>query len=221
MSRCTACAVRVEGTWERCPLCGHPLVGDVVPSPFPSAPLVVSRTRLTRTLVIVSLGIIALSLAAQLLLGRGPELLGAVPSVWLGLCTMWLIAVMAFRARRSIARSTLWTVVLVGGLSAYWDYLTGWHRWSLSYAIPIVAASAIIALVIVVRAMRLEPGEHILDSAVTTLLGLVPLAMLVLGWVPVALPSAICGVVAFASLVEIQRVHGSAVRDELARRLHV
>lgn len=52
---------------------------------------------------------------------------------------MWLVVLAAVRARRRVNRSTLWTVALVCALSAYGDYLTGWHRWSLSYAIPIVA----------------------------------------------------------------------------------
>ena len=196
MSRCTACAVRIEGTWETCPLCGASTVGAGTPAPFPSVPLTYSWARLLRMLLLVSLGVIAVSLAAQLLLGRGAELFGA-------------------------ARSTLWTVALVCALSAYCDYLTGWHRWSLNYAIPIVAASAIIALVIIVRTMRLEPGEHVLSSALVVLLGLVPLVLLMLGQVPVRLPSGICGAIAVASLVRLAWVRGADLRHELARRLHL
>lgn len=221
MSRCTACAVRIEGTWETCPLCGASTVGAGAPSPFPSVPLPYSWARLLRMLLLVSLGVIAVSLAAQLLLGRGAELFGAARSVWLGICTMWLVVLAAVRARRRVARSTLWTVALVCALSAYWDYLTGWHRWSLSYAIPIVAASAIIALLIIVRAMRLEPGEHVLSSALMVLLGLVPLVLLMLGQVPVRLPSGICGAIAVASLVRLAWVRGADLRHELARRLHL
>ncbi len=81
MSRCTACAVRIEGTWETCPLCGASTVGAGTPAPFPSVPLTYSWARLLRMLLLVSLGVIAVSLAAQLLLGRGAELFGAARSV--------------------------------------------------------------------------------------------------------------------------------------------
>lgn len=39
--------------------------------------------------------------------------------------------------------------------------------------------------------MHLEPGEHVLSSALVVLLGLVPLVLLMLGQVPVRLPSGI------------------------------
>lgn len=221
MTRFTRCAVGVEGDWEQRPPCGSMLIGSSTASPFPAVPLHFSRRRILRVLLIVSLAVIGASLAAQLLLGTGAQLFGAARSVWLGICTMWLIALLTLRSRCDVARTTARTVSLVCALCAYWDYLTGWHRWSLSFAIPITIASAIVALVIIVRAMRLEPGEHILSSAVTIVLGLIPLALLMLGQVPVALPSALCGVIAVTSLVQLQQVSGKDLRQELSRRLHL
>lgn len=221
MRRCAECLVRVEGDWERCPLCRAPLIGHATPSPLPDAPLVYSRRRVLRTLFVTSLAVIAASLLAQLLFRQGLAGFGAVRSVWLGIATMWLVVLMAVRKRRNVAKGTVYLVVLVGLLCVYWDYLTGWHRWSVTYAVPIVCACAVVALLITVRVMRIEVGEHILYSALTVLLGLVPLVFLALGWTTTPLPSAICGVLSLGVLGLLQLARGAEVRHELAKRLHL
>lgn len=223
MRRCADCSVDVEGGWERCPLCGAAVQGeprDAVPSPFPAIPLAYSRRKLLRTLFAVSIAMILLSFATQLFFNPDAPI-GALRSVWLGIASMWLVVLMAVRKRRNLAKSTVYLVVLAGLVCAYWDYLTGWHGWSLSYAIPIVCGSAIIALLITVRLMRIEVGEHIVYTGLAVLLGLVPIVFLVFGWADQRLPSAICGALSLLSLVMLQATRGAEVRHELAKRLHL
>ncbi len=221
MKRCTECSVEIAGTWEHCPLCGEPTKGHAAPSPFPAVPLNFSRRRVFRMLFFGSLILILGSFAVQLFLGRGPAEFGAGRSVWLGVVTMWLVAVMAVRKRRNVAKSIVYLVLLVGLLSLYWDYLTGWNGWSLNYAIPIVCGSSIIALLISVWTMRMEVGDYIIYSGITVLLGLAPIGFLVFGWVTPTLPSAICGAISVLALVVLQVYRGAEVRHELAKRLHV
>lgn len=221
MRRCTECAVRIEGNWSRCPLCGSHLVGHPSPDPLPSVPLRFSRRRLLRILAVISLVLVALSFGVQLWLGHRPAEFGAVRSVWLGVCTMWLVALMAVRGRRDLARSTLALLIIASLVCTYWDYLTGWHRWSLTFAVPIMCGCAIIALVILEHVMRLEVGEHALYSALTVLLGIVPILFLLLGWVTTPVPSAICVVLALLSLALLQLERTADVRDELAKKLHL
>ncbi|GAA2097881.1 MULTISPECIES: DUF6320 domain-containing protein [Brevibacterium] len=221
MSRCPECAVDVEGVWEGCPLCGAQLDGEPVPGPLPDVPLSFSRRRLLTVLFLASLGVIAASFLAQLLFRRGEDSVGTFRSAWLGVASMWLVVLMAVRKRRNVAKGTVYLVVLVSGVCAYWDYLSGWNGWALSWAIPLVCASATAAVLITVRAMRMEVGEHVVYSWLTVLLGLAPLVFLALGWVeddPV--PSLLCGALTLIALaLELVRVR--EMRHELAKRLHL
>jgi hypothetical protein len=219
--RCTECAVDIDGAWTRCPLCSAAVEGEATPSPWPAVPLRFSRRRVLRALFLTSLSVILLSFLAQLLFSRDLEGIGVYRSVWLGVCAMWLVVLMAVRKRRNIAKGTVYLVVVVGLVCVYWDYLTGWPGWSLTYAVPLVCASSIVGLLITVRVMRIEVGEYILYSGLTVVLGLAPIGFLLLGWVTNPLPSAICGALSVVVLVVLQLFRGPSVRHELAKRLHV
>lgn len=221
MRRCPECAVDIEGDWTRCPLCAATLVGDAVASPVPAVPLDFSRRRVVRVLFLSSLAVILASFAGQLLFTRGSADIGVLRFVWLGVITMWLVVLMAVRKRRNVAKDTVYLVVLIGLACVYWDYLTGWHGWSLTYAVPIVSACSIVALLITVRVMRIEVGEHIVYSGLTVLLGLTPIGFLAFGWVTNPVPSSICGALSLVVLVLIQLARGADVRHELAKRLHL
>ncbi|KAA9393205.1 hypothetical protein FCK90_13570 [Kocuria coralli] len=221
MRRCPACAVDVEGTWTRCPLCATALTGEAVESPLPDVPLRFSRRRVLRTLFLASIAVILVSFLSQLLFNRGLAGIGVLRSVWLGVSAMWLVVLMAIRKRRNVAKGTVYLVVLIGLVCVYWDYLSGWHGWSLTYAVPVVCGSSIIALLITVRVMRIEVGEHILYSGLTMLLGLAPIGFLAFGWVNDPRPSAVCGVLSLLALALLQVASGPEARHELAKRLHL
>ncbi|GAA3610398.1 DUF6320 domain-containing protein [Microlunatus ginsengisoli] len=172
-------------------------------------------------LFLTSIAVIGASFAAQLLFSRGLAGIGALRSVWLGVITMWLVVLMAVRKRRNVAKGTVYLVVLTGLICVYWDYLTGWRAWSLTYAVPIVNACSIVAVLITVEVMRIDVGEHILYSGLTVLLGLAPIVFLALGWVTNQLPSAICGAVSLLVLALMQLTRGADVRHELSKRLHL
>lgn len=220
MRRCSSCSVDIEGTWRRCPLCGTPATGDAVADPLPDVPLTFTRTKVLRTLFLVSLAVIALSFVAQLLFVRGEAGVGTLRSVWLGVAALWLVVMMAVRKRRNVVKGTAYLVILLGGVSAYWDYLTGWHGWSLSYAVPLTCACSIVAMLITVRVMRTEVGEHIVYSWLTAMLGLVPVVFLALGWVRHPALSILCGALSVIAL-SLQLFRLREVRHELAKRLHL
>jgi hypothetical protein len=221
MKRCPDCAVGVEGEWTRCPLCGTALEGRPVPSPFPAVPLRFTRRRVLRVLTLTSLAVIALSFLAQLLFRPDQEGIGALRSVWLGIVATWLVVLVAVTKRRNLAKFIVYLVALAGGVCVYWDYLTGWDAWSLTYVVPILCAASLIGLVITVRVVRMQVGDYVVYSGLTVLLGLTPIVFLALGWVGTVIPSAICGGLSEVAIVLLLTVRGGAVRHELAKRLHL
>lgn len=218
---CPRCAVTVEGDWTTCPLCQTALTGHTVAGPFPAVPLTFSRRRVLRVLFLVSLALILASLAVQLFFERDDANLGAWRFVWMGVATMWLVVIMAVQKRHNVAKGTVYVVAIASLLCVYWDYLTGWNGWALTYVVPILCASAMIAVLITVRVMRMAVGDHILYSGLTAVMGLVPIVFLTLGWVYEPLPAAICGVLSLVTLILLQLSRGSQVRHELSKRLHL
>ena len=202
-------------------MCAAPVTGAATVSPLPAIPLRFSRRRLLRVLFLVSIALILASFGLQLLFSRDTDGIGVLRLVWLGVITMWLVVVMAIRKRRNVAKGTVYLVVLTDLLCVYWDYLTGWRGWSLTYALPLIGACSIAALLITVRVMRIEVGDHILYSGATVLLGLAPVAFLALSWTTNPAPSIICGVVSLSALATMQLGRRADVRNELSKRLHL
>lgn len=221
MKRCEDCNIALEGDWMRCPLCGASTAGEAKPSPLPAVPLTFSRRRVLKTLFLTSLGVILASFAVQLFFGKEWGDLGVARSIWLGVAAMWLVVLTAVRKRRNLAKSTVYLVLLIGLICAYWDYLTGWHAWSLTYAVPIVCASAAIGLLLTVRLMRIEVGDHIVYSGTTVLLGLTPIVFWALGWVTNPLPSILCGALSAVVMLILQALRGRTIGHELGKRFHL
>lgn len=224
MSRCPSCDVTVQGPWTSCPLCGQGLDGAVRatgPGPLPVVELRFSARRLLRALFLGSLGVIAVSFAAQLLLVRDHAQIGWFRSVWLGVTCLWLLVMMAVRKRRNVAKAAVYLVVLVGLVCTYWDYLSGWHRWALTYAVPLTCAGALLAVLIAVTLTRAEVGEHLLYNLGVALLALVPVLFLSFGWTTTAWPTLASVGLGLVVLVLLQTSRGSQIRHELAKRLHL
>ena len=218
---CPRCEVSVEGDWSTCPLCQSALTGRAITSPFPAVPLTFSRRRVFRVLFLMSLALVLASLLVQLFFERDDADLGAWRFVWLGVATMWLVVIMAIQKRHNLAKGTVYLVAIASLLCTYWDYLTGWNGWALTYVVPILCASAMIAVLITVRLMRMAVGDHILYSGLTAVMGLVPILFLTLNWVYQPLPAAICGVLSLITLILLQLARGGQVRHELSKRLHM
>lgn len=221
MKRCTTCSVDIEGSWGRCPLCDTTTTGEASSDPYPAVPLEYSRKRVFKILFLTSLAVILASLGAQLLFNRGDDSIGVLRSLWLGVTAMWLVVVMAVRKRRNVAKGTVYLVVIVGLLCVYWDYLTAWHGWSLTYAVPSLCACSIVALLITVRIMHIEVGEHVVHTGLAVVLGLAPIGFLGFGWVADPLPSVVCGVLSLIALALLVFTRGAEVRHELGKRLHL
>lgn len=237
MKRCPACSVDLLGEWARCPLCRGPLAdaspglagsgsagsgsagADAAASdPYPTIPLRFDRRQLLRILTLVSLLAIAGSLLAQVVF---PGRLEGLRLVWFGLISMWLVVLIVVRKRRNVAKGIAYLVVLGSLVLAYADFLSGWGAWSTTYAIPAVCTFAVIALLIAVRLVRLEPREYRVYSWLTLLFGLVPGLFIAFGWVTDLLPSLGSVLLSAAGLLLTLAFRGSEVRAELGKRLNV
>lgn len=192
MRPCDSCGAQVEGGWLTCPLCRGRLLPPSEaeePEPYPSVPLRFDRRQVRAVLVPLSVLAVVASFAAQAVV---PQLVAPVRTVWLSVATLWLVVLVAMHRGRHASSLVLWLVVLLSVAAVAWDVVTGWDRWATTWAIPAICTFANLALVVVIRLVRLEPGEHIVKAALVGVFGLVPAVFVAVGWVTWAVPSLAC-----------------------------
>lgn len=220
MSHCPDCDADVRGDWRGCPLCGEPLAGgsNPAPAPWPDVPLRFDSRQVMRVLLLVSVVVIAGAFGALVIF---PAPFNGLRLTAFGLAALWLVVVIAVRKRRNVAKSIVYLVVVTSLLSLYGDYLGGWRGWSTTYVIPITCSASIIALLIAVRIARMRPGDYVVYSWLTILMGVVPALFVAFGWVTNPLPSWISVGLSVLMLVAMQAFRGGEIQHELSKRLHV
>ncbi|MBP1743240.1 MAG: alcohol acetyltransferase [Firmicutes bacterium] len=187
-------------------------------SPFPDIPLRFIKGQVIKILVLASFGIIALAFIAEALwLGETERLRLAV----FGVASMWLVVLIIIRKRRNIAKGIVYLIVSLSLISVYWDYLNGWQGWSTTYFVPIICSSAIIAMFIAVRVVKLEAGDYVPYLLVAALLGLIPALFLALGLVEQVIPSAVSLGLSSVMLILTMAFRRRLVLRELEKRFHI
>ncbi len=138
-----------------------------------------------------------------------------------GIASMWLVVMIIIRKRRNIAKGIVYLIVWLSLISVYWDYLNGWQGWSTTYFVPIICSSALIAMFIAVRVVKLEAGDYLPYLIVAALLGLIPALFLALKLVEQAIPSAVSLGLSSVMLILILAFRRKVVMRELEKRFHV
>lgn len=219
MRRCPECQADIKGNWTKCPLCHTPLEGGKpVSSPYPDVALRFDRNKGQRILVVASFFIILASFPLGLF-WRGQ--FGGLQGALFGILTMWLAVLVLIRKRRNLAKGILYLLVSLSLICAYLDYLVGWTGWSLTYAIPILCCSSLLAMFLAVRFVKMKAGDYVLYVLSAALLGLVPMLFLILEWVFNPIPSWTSVGLSVVLLLLILLFRGSEIRRELAKRLFI
>lgn len=218
---CKNCNVTVVGSHYSCPLCQGLLAGS--PSPqedsFPKLHTIMERHNLLiRTLFFISSVLVVLSFAANYLLSYQGfwSLLVAI-----GVVCMWISLSIVFRKRHNVPKTIVWQAVLWSLVTVAMDLLTGWHRWSISYAVPIFFIVAILGMWAIVAILHLRLEDFLVYMLIDLLLGIIPLAFILLDWVSVSLPSVLCVLASTISLIAIIAFKDKALRVEFKKRLHI
>lgn len=219
MRHCPECHVEVKGNWKECPLCHTPLEGEkAVSSPYPDVPLRFDRKKGQKILVSASFFIILASFPVGLF-WRGQ--FGGLQGALFGIMTMWLVVLVLIRKRRNMAKSIVYLSVSLSLITLYLDYLVGWSGWSLTYAIPILCCSSLLAMFLAVRFVKMKAGDYVLYMVSAALLGLIPFLFLVLEWVFNPIPSWTSVGLSLTMLLLLFLFRGSEIRRELAKRLFI
>jgi len=217
---CIHCKTDIKGDWDSCPLCHKPLTGKgrLDPNPYPDIPLRFIKRQVVKLLMLASLLIIVLSFIAEALwLGEMEEL----RMVIFGITSMWLVVLIILRKRTNIAKGIVYLIVSLSLISVYWDYLNSWSGWSTTFFVPLICSTAIIAMFIAVRVVRLEAGDYVLYLLIAALLGLIPALFLLFGLVKQTMPSLVSLGLSSVLLIMTLIFRGRLMLGELQKRFHI
>ena len=225
MSYCSHCEATVKGDWSHCPLCQTTLVQkDSKDSTkeqntsFPNIPLRFNREKALQSFLRYSLVIVLFYFIVQYFWTF--EFFG-LEYVILGLMVTWTNIVFLVRKRRNLAKAINYILFFVSIVSIYMDYLRGWRGWSITFVVPILSISSLIAISISIRVVRLKVEDYVLYLQLAAMVGIVPLVFLLMGWTGDPLPSIVSVVFSFSLFVFILIRYRRKVMKELQKRMHI
>lgn len=221
MRHCSNCQVDISGDWDTCPLCHNPIRTkgiDVQDSPFPDIPLRFQKYLAIKILTFLSVIMVVLSF---IIYHIWPIRTNWPLLVLFGLISMWLIVESIIRKKRNIAKSIVYQIAILSLLSVLWEYYLGWSGWSVNYAIPIICSSALVAMFVSVRVVKLEVGDYVLYILIGALLGLIPLLFNLFGWITHQFPSFVSVCLSVVMLAAVMVFRGHEIASELQKRMHL
>jgi len=222
MRYCPHCKVSVKGEWSSCPLCHNTLIIDETQkeqtSSFSNVPLQFNREKAIRAFLRLSLVIVLLYFIAQYFWTF--QFFG-LEYVVLGLMITWTNIVFLVRKRRNIAKAINYMLFFISLASIYIDYLRGWEGWSITFVVPILSISALIAMFISIRVVDLRVGDYVLYLQLAAIVGIAPLLFLIMDWVEHPLPSIISVVFSFIMFVSVLIRYRRRLIQELQKRMHI
>ncbi len=219
MKYCSKCNVQIRGTQNVCPLCQAQITGDSEEM-FP----VIDRTKQSRfkmmkkLILFAAIAVCVLSAAVNLMIPKSGMwahfvALGAV-------CFVIIIAVV-FRRRMNFSKHITLLTFVFCLLCLLWDYVTGWHNWSLDFAVPILCSAALVSVSVINFVLKVPPKEYILSLFTDVLLGLAPIVLFLTGNVRVVYPTFICAALSGVLLAGLLLFEGRSFYAELKKKTHL
>lgn len=221
MSYCSNCKIDVKGNWTECPVCQTSLElqdnEEKEKSSFAGVPLQYNRQKAIQSFLRYSLIIVFLYFIANYF---WPFNFFGLEYVLFGLIITWTIIVILVRKRRNIAKAINYLLFFISLASVYIDYVNGWRGWSITFVVPILSISALVAMRITLRVIKLKAEDYVLYLELAALAGIVPLLFLIMDWVGHTLPSLISVIFSAFMFIGVLLKYRQMLIRELQKRMH-
>lgn len=222
MKTCPKCKTSVKGEWTKCPLCQTLLVTEAEteqkPSSLLNVPLTFNRQKAMQVFFRISLLLVLLYFIGHYFWTF--QFFG-LEYVLFGLLITWTLFIILLQKRRNIVKAILYILVFIAFVSIYFDYLNGWLSWSLTFVIPILSTSSLLAMFISIQVVSLKAEDYVLYLQLAALVGIVPLLFLIMHWVAHPLPSLVSVIFSFVMLISVFVRYRKTVIQELQKRMHI
>lgn len=221
MKYCNRCKVRVKGKMTFCPLCQNKLIkeDDYEEDIYPALDEDIGKKHLIlKVFGLISIIFSILALFFSWILERklywGLITIGVIGWIWIILCV-------AILKHRNIIKHMLYQTVIMSLFMLFIDFMTGWHYWSTSFVIPVMLILAMVMMYLFSKLLHLEVGDYMIYLLLDACFGIIPIVFLVTGKVTTDVPSLVCILGSFLSVIVLILFEGKKMLEELKRRFHV
>ena len=221
MLNCPQCNVTVEGNPLACPLCQGTLVGEGVigSEKFPYIKNVTFKNNIYLKSIYFTADILIIA-------GFVLAYLFHIPMYWvvlLGMCMVYLLLSISvgYRKRKHLPKNILLQTLIFTTAFVTIDIMTGWHRWSVNYAVPAFIIVAILSLWLFARFMGIKLEHFLVYMLIDILLGLVPLLTIYFNIASNPILSVICVGVSVLSFTALFIFKYDVLKSEFQKRFHV
>lgn len=222
MKYCAKCKVNVAGTREKCPLCQHNLSSIDKAESEDAFPFIAKQKGkfglFWKIFLLVSFVAIVTSMIVN---AQFPETGNWWRFVLCGVACAWVCIGIAVKKRKNILKNIFYETSIITLLVVFWDYFTGWHNWSLEFAVPIIFAVSMLVMALLARVLKICAEEHLVYLCVLIVFGIIPLIFLVRDMLVIKLPSSICVGVSGILFFILFLFEGKKMWQELKKRLHI
>ena len=223
MNYCEHCQVTISGNHSRCPLCQAPTttLDERDDEVFPYVPTIYQKYHLFfRGLIFASVAIAVAAIVANLLFPS--ERYGSWSIfVLAGIGCLWAVLLIAIRKRNNIMKNLLYQALLLALLTVLWDRLTGWHYWSIDFAVPIIMLVTLCIMIILSKVLSYTLASQLVYLLISIGFGaVIPLGLVLFGQPQVLWPSVITIAFSLLMLAAILIFLDKPFKRELKRRLH-
>ena len=223
MDYCENCKASIKGDWEICPLCQTSMKQEnsedkKTGTSFLNDPLLFNRDQAKQTFFRVSLLLILLYFIAQLFY---PFKFFGLEYILFGLFITWTLGIIFVRKRRNLAKVITYYLLLISLATIYFDYLFGWRGWSITFVVPIISMSALLAIFIAMQVINLKVQDYVLYLQLAALFGLIPLLFLIMNWVGHPLPSLLSVILSIIMFIGVLIRYRKLLIRELQKRMHI
>ena len=217
MRICKKCNLKIKTDSDICPLCQNKLIGKKEENVFPLIPNIYKKYfTFFKILLFISFIISLLCITVDLTINKYHFSLFVI----LGFICLFIILKTAFNNKESIFKSILSQLIILSCLSILWDYFTGFHRWSITYVIPILCIICSINLAILSIVLKDYLEQEIFYFICTILIGIIPLLFIVID-IPNKIPSVISVLFNLICFITLLIFKFKDVKEELKRRMHI
>lgn len=216
---CPSCGVSVTGDKRCCPLCHGKLTGEPSKDVFPANVTPhYSSNFLIKLISTAALSAIAVCLITNYLFPSAVmwSLFAAA-----GIVCAWITLTVGIKYRSYIIKNITWQLFIVTILAFIWDWFTGKHGWSLDFILPCTCMAAMASMYILSIAMKLSSDQYIVCLALDCIYGFIPLFFILTDRLTYVIPSAVCVIASFISIVALIIFQGRDMKKELQKKFHI
>lgn len=139
-----------------------------------------------------------------------------------GIASMWLASTIGFFKRHNLLKNTMWQLILVTVGCIIWDVLTGWHRWSVDFVLPMLSIGVLFSMMVISYMQKYTVRDYMIYFVMAAGYGaLLPMILVLAGTVTLKLPSLLGAGFCVLFLAGLVLFKGKELKEEMGKNFHI